>query len=42
MENFYLTLLTAERVDRIAVLVTGDGEDMLVGVQKTGRGTGKH
>lgn len=30
-----------ETVDRIAVLVTGGGEQMLLGVPKIGRGTGK-
>jgi len=30
-----------ETVDRIAVLVTGGGEEMLLGVPKIGRGTGK-
>ena len=31
-----------ETVDRIAVLATGGGEEMLLGVPKIGRGTGKH
>jgi len=30
-----------EMVDRIAVLVTGNGEERLLGVPKIGRGTGK-
>ena len=30
-----------ETVDRIAILVTGGGEEMLLGVPKIGRGTGK-
>ena len=30
-----------ETVDRIAVLVTGGGEEILLGVPKIGRGTGK-
>ena len=29
-------------MDRIAVLVTGAGEEVLLGVPKIGRGTGKH
>ena len=38
----YLTLL-AKKIDRIAVLtcIKGDGEDVLVGVQKIGLETGK-
>lgn len=39
----YLTLLAKKTIDRIAVLtcIKGDGEDVLVGVQKIGLETGK-
>jgi len=37
----FLTLLRAKTVDKIAVLVTGGREEMLLGVPKIGHGTGK-